>query len=346
MVRSHFLHTNRIKMHYLERAGSGPVLFLIHGNGSSSVFWRKLMGRLPESYRAIAPDLRGFGHSEAAVVDATQGFTDYVDDIVALMQTLNIDRAHFLGHSLGGGMLFSFVADNASKVLSLTLVNPASPYGFGGTKGKNGIPCMTDFAGSGGGIVNPDFVQRLNDKDRSTADENASPKAVMKRYYWKPPFVPDNMDELLESLFQEKIGDKHYPGDYYKSPNFPFVRPGVYGPMNAASPKYLAGKADEFVQTSSKPDVMWIRGSHDEVVSDQSVFDPGALGKIGLLPDYPGEEIFPPQPMVSQTRYVLEQYVSHGGRYQEIVMQDTGHSPFIEKPIEFKKHLTRFIQKN
>ena len=344
MVRSHFLHSNRIKMHYLERAGDGPVLFLIHGNGSSSVFWRKLMGRLPASYRAIAPDMRGYGHSEAAVVDATRGFDDFVEDIAALMRSLEIEQAHFMGHSLGGGMLFAFASVYSEKVQSLTLVNPASPNGFGGTKGVDGKPCMPDFAGSGGGIVNPEFVQRLIKKDRSLADLNASPKAVINRYYWRPPFVPDNIEELLESLFQEKIGEKHYPGDFYKSSNFPFVKPGIYGPMNAASPKYLNGMASAFIYAEKKFKVLWVRGADDEVVSDESVFDPGTLGKLGLLPDYPGAEVYPSQPMVSQTRYVLEQYAEHGGSFQEVVMQETGHTPFIEKPQEFITHLNTFIQ--
>lgn len=346
MVRSHFVQTTRIKMHYLERAGEGPVLFLLHGNGSSSVFWKRMMARLPKSYRAIAPDLRGYGYSEAAITDATKGFGDYVEDIISLMDALEIDRAHFVGHSLGGGMLFSFAVAHAQRIQSLTLVNPASPFGFGGTKGLEGMPCNTDFAGSGGGIVNPEFVKRLKANDLSASDENASPRAVMNRYYWKPPFVPDNMDELLESLFQEKIGEKHYPGDFVKSSNFPFVAPGQYGPMNAGSPKYLNGNAGEFIRVSPKPNVLWVRGSHDEVVSDESVFDLGTLGRMGLVPGYPGKEQYPPQPMVSQTRHVLEQYAQNGGHFIEEVMQNTGHTPFIEQPEIFRNHLTSFIQKN
>jgi pimeloyl-ACP methyl ester carboxylesterase len=47
--------------------------------------------------------------------------------------------------------------------------------------------------------------------------------------------------------------------------------------------------------------------------------------------------------MVSQTRAVLDQYQAAGGQYQEVVIDDTGHSPYIEKPDAFNalfhKHL-------
>ena len=48
--------------------------------------------------------------------------------------------------------------------------------------------------------------------------------------------------------------------------------------------------------------------------------------------------VFPPQPMIDQTRAALEQYVAAGGSYKEIVMQDCGHVPFIEKPDEFNRY--------
>jgi pimeloyl-ACP methyl ester carboxylesterase len=80
---------------------------------------------------------------------------------------------------------------------------------------------------------------------------------------------------------------------------------------------------------------LWVRGSHDQIVGDQSLFDMGTLGSLGAIPGWPGTDVFPPQPMVSQTRAVLDQYRAAGGTYQEVVIPDTGHSPYIEKPAEF-----------
>ncbi len=56
-----------------------------------------------------------------------------------------------------------------------------------------------------------------------------------------------------------------------------------------------------------------------------------------MIPDWPGPEIFPPQPMLGQTRAVLENYKAGGGAYQEVVIENTAHVPFIEKLPEFNE---------
>ena len=73
------------------------------------------------------------------------------------MDTLGIAKAHVVGHSMGGTLVFNLIAAAPGRVLSGTVVNPGSPYGFGGSKGVDGVPCYDDCAGSGGGVVNPDF---------------------------------------------------------------------------------------------------------------------------------------------------------------------------------------------
>jgi hypothetical protein len=100
------------------------------------------------------------------------------------------------------------------------------------------------------------------------------------------------------------------------------------------SPKYI-GDIEEIVNSEPKTNILWVRGSHSLLVSDASSADPGYLGQLGLLPGWPGEEAYPAQPMLGQIREVLERYSATGGSYQEHVIQDTGHIPFIEKPEEF-----------
>jgi hypothetical protein len=80
------------------------------------------------------------------------------------------------------------------------------------------------------------------------------------------------------------------------------------------------------------------------IVSDTSFFDMGNLGKLGFVPGWPGEEVYPPQPMVGQVRYVLEQYQASGGSYEEEVIEDTGHTPFIEKPEEYMSIFTKVLK--
>jgi pimeloyl-ACP methyl ester carboxylesterase len=77
--------------------------------------------------------------------------------------------------------------------------------------------------------------------------------------------------------------------------------------------------------------VLWIHGADDQIVSDTSLLDFGFLGQLGAVPGWPGAEIYPPQPMKTQIRAVLEKYKANGGQYQEVVLSDCGHSPHIEK---------------
>lgn len=311
-----------------------PVIF-VHGNASSATYWEELMLMLPEGFRGIAYDQRGYGDADRAQkINATRGMGDWSDDLAALMETLNLQRAHLVGHSLGGAVLWHFMMEHPARIQTVTLVNPGSPYGFGGTKDLDGTPCYDDFAGSGGGVVNPEFPKLIAAGDRSTDNPQASPRVVMNSFYWKPPFVPKREEDLLSSLLSEHIGEDAYPGDFVPSANWPNVAPGLWGPINAASPKYQKDIKGLYA-ISPKPPALWVRGSDDQIVADLSLFDFGGLGKLGFVPGWPGEEVYPPQPQVSQTRAVLERYAAAGGSFKEVVIEDTGHTPYIEKPEAF-----------
>ena len=345
MIESTFYTTERIKIHALKRMNDtgNEVILLLHGNASSSVFWKEIMTLMPDSYNLIAPDLRGYGKTEDKLIDATRGFDDQTEDVIAMMDFLSIEKFHVVGHSMAGGVIYSLLANFTERVLSATLVDPVSPFGFGGTKGINGEPIWDDFAGTGAGVVNPEFARRMGEGDRSEEDPNASPRIVMNSFYWKPPFQSTEEEELLSGMLEQKISDKHYPGDPETSPNWPGVAPGKFGPVNAASPKYVQGLAQKMIDAPLKTRVLWVRGSDDQIVSNESLFDIFTLGKMGLVPGYPGEKCCPPQPMVDQTRAVLEKYANTGGSYEEVVIEETGHSPFIEKPEEFLQLVTKFL---
>lgn len=75
------------------------------------------------------------------------------------------------------------------------------------------------------------------------------------------------------------------------------------------------------------------------------MFDLGALGKLGYVPGWPGDEIYPPQPMVTQTRYALNRYAKAGGSFEEVVIPDAAHSPHIEKPEAVNAAFHPFLKK-
>jgi pimeloyl-ACP methyl ester carboxylesterase len=104
-----------------------------------------------------------------------------------------------------------------------------------------------------------------------------------------------------------------------------------------------------FARVKERPDVLWIRGDADQIVSDTSLVDLDHLGALGAVPGWPGPEVYPAQPMIGQTRAVLDSYqrraaaTAAGGRYTEHVLASCGHSPHLERPAEFTKLVTDFL---
>lgn len=346
-----FIKTNRLKQHVWSNSLEATptkkdAILFIHGNGSSAAFWESVISssQLSEK-RCVAPDLRGYGLTDSLPIDATNSMQDVVLDLDELVDELQISAFHIVAHSLGGAVAYQLASKITKRIKSMVLVNPCSPFGFGGTKGVEGESCWPDYAGSGGGIANQAFVTRLAKKDRSSRDPQSSPRMVMNTYYWNELFKPSEEveEKLLNSLLSVKVGDHFYPGDFEISPNYPFVKPGKFGPINALSPKYMQALVPDFVNRTADIPILWIRGEFDQIVSDQSLFDFGWLGMAGFMDDYPGAHIYPAQPMVSQTRSVLEK---RSANFKEVVFKGCGHSPFLEQEALFLKEITQFFQEN
>ncbi|MER5336048.1 alpha/beta hydrolase [Micromonospora sp. NPDC002717] len=320
-----------------------PVL-LIHGNCSSAAFWEPLVRRLPDTLRVVAPDLRGYGYTDTAPVDATRGLTDFSDDLAALLDEPSLfapgARPVVVGHSLGGGVAMRLLVDHPDRVAALLLAAPVSPYGYGGTRDLAGTPTTSDFAGTGAGTANQEFVKRLAAGDRG-ADSQASPRNVLRAtYVADPASLGDDEELLLDTLLTTATGDDNYPGTAVDSTNWPGTAPGRRGVLNALSPAYFR-VADELVAVAGKPPVTWIHGDADVIVSDTSLFDLAHLGSLGAVPGWPGADACPAQPMVGQTRAVLERYAAAGGAYREVLLPGCGHSPHLERPAEFVAELLR-----
>ena len=331
------LATTRLTVNLLEQEGSSgdPVVFL-HGNVSSSLFWQQTMLELPAHYRPLAVDLRGFGASDALPVDATRGLRDFSDDLTAVLDALALESVHLVGWSLGGGVALQQLRDDPARLRSVTLVNPVSPYGFGGTHGSDGRLNHPDGAGSGAGTANPEFVRLLAAGERGDASPLA-PRSVLAACYAKGPLEPAAAEGYLDAMLSTVVGEDHYPGDARTSPAWPGVAPGERGVLNCLAPTHL--RIDDLETLALKPPVLWLRGADDVIVSDTSLFDLAHLGALGAVPGWPGAGECPAQPMVTQTRAVLARYAAAGGSVREHVFEGVGHSPHIERPKEFAAEL-------
>jgi len=339
-ISAELVRTPRLET-WTRRAGDPehPPLVLVHGNVSSGVFFEPLMERLADRFHLIAPDFRGYGGSERRAIDATRGLRDLSDDLAALIETLELRTPlHVLGWSAGGGVVMQYAIDHPDRVAGLILEAGMSPYGFGGTKGLDGTPSWPDHAGSGGGTVNPEFLRLLAEGERGS-DSPASPLNTMRAFYTRPEFrlEPAFEERCLTGMLDTRTGDDIYPGDSTPSEHWPGVAPGMTGMNNALSPRYL--DLSGFADLSPAVPVVWIRGDSDQIVSDTSMFDFGYLGQLGAVPGWPGEAVFPPQPMLSQLRAVLER----GGSFREVVYEACGHSPHLEQEDRFAADLREFV---
>jgi pimeloyl-ACP methyl ester carboxylesterase len=324
--------TPRLAVNILEREnqGDGPVVVFLHGNVSSSLFWQPLMLDLPSSVRPIAIDLRGFGDSETAPVDATRGLSDFSDDVLGVLDALDIAQAHLVGWSMGAGVVLQLMLDRPDLVASATLTAPVSPYGFGGTTIDGST--LSGAAGTGGGGANPEFVAALAAGD-TTADSPTSPRQVFRATYVAAGYETGLEDLWVESMLSTRTGEDNYPGTSVANDAWPGFGPGDRGVLNTMTPDHFNVTA--ITELERKPPILWIRGDADAIVSDASFFDLNMLGQAGAIPGWPGAAVAPPQPMVSQTREVFDAYRARGGDVRELVFAGCGHSPHLEYPAEF-----------
>ena len=105
---------NQLNLAYTDE-GSGPAVLLIHGFPLCRAMWQPQIAALVTAgFRVVAPDLRGFGESEAP----TEGYSmeAFADDIAALMTYLGIGRAVVGGMSMGGYVLLNLLERHPDKI--------------------------------------------------------------------------------------------------------------------------------------------------------------------------------------------------------------------------------------
>jgi pimeloyl-ACP methyl ester carboxylesterase len=114
-----------LDVHVLE-AGSGPPVLMLHGWPEHAGCWRDVMPLLADRYRVICPDLRGFGAS-GTPGRGYDGET-FAADQVALLDALELEQAHVVGHDWGGFAAFVLALRHPERVERMLLLNTAPPW--------------------------------------------------------------------------------------------------------------------------------------------------------------------------------------------------------------------------
>lgn len=117
---------NGIQMYYEEKGAGTPIIF-VHGLGDSGDCWRYQTEVFSTSFRTIVMDQRG--HRRSGDGDEVITLDHLREDIIALLDYLKIDKAHFVGHSMGSKVLQEVIAHHPDRFISLTLCSTCAYFG-------------------------------------------------------------------------------------------------------------------------------------------------------------------------------------------------------------------------
>ena len=326
-MRSYSVDTDRLRMHLVESGPEdGVPVVLIHGNLSTGRFYEHLFEDAPARYRLIAPDMRGFGDTEQAPIDATRGLRDWADDTAALLDALDIDAPpHLAGWSTGGAAIAAFALER--PVASLTFIDPVGPYGYGATK-LDGTPHYDDFAGSRRRHRQPGVHRsagrgRSLDRGRHVAAQRAQ-QLLLAADHREPP---EREEMLLDEILKSVTGDDGYPGDTHHVRELARRRPGhARNPQRALAQVLQLGR-DRRPATPSRRSC----GRTGRTTSWSPTARRGRWARSASWASCPaGPDTFTPQPMVAQIRDVLERYAAARRARRDEMFEGSGHFPPID----------------
>lgn len=122
ITRHVFMNSNDIRFHVTD-AGRGFPIFLLHGFPELWYSWRKQIDALAEAgFRVVAPDLRGYGGTDAPEEVDSYVMSNLCEDLVGICDELGFDRAAIVGHDCGGALAWQFALrhpERTARVVSL-----------------------------------------------------------------------------------------------------------------------------------------------------------------------------------------------------------------------------------
>lgn len=122
---SHFVDTPSGRIHY-HAAGEGTPIVLLHGSGPGATGWSNFhrnMGVLSDDFRVIAPDMPGWGQSDPVTYEDR----DHVAAAVDFLDAIGVEKAAFIGNSMGGATSLKVAARHPERVTHLVTMGSGAP---------------------------------------------------------------------------------------------------------------------------------------------------------------------------------------------------------------------------
>jgi pimeloyl-ACP methyl ester carboxylesterase len=108
-------------------AGEGPAVLMLHGLGGTKASFLPSIAALAPSFRTVAVDLLGFGDSDKPL-GASYGPGFQAQAVEQLLDVLELERAHIVGHSMGGRVALELGFTHAGRTDGLVLMTPAMAW--------------------------------------------------------------------------------------------------------------------------------------------------------------------------------------------------------------------------
>jgi len=119
---SRFLQLAEVNLHYRDE-GQGRPIVLLHGTGASLQTWDGWAREMRKSHRVLRLDLPGFGLTGPNATD-TYTIRYYAELLLRFLDSLQLDKVHLAGSSLGGQIAYDFAAAHPERVQKLILISP------------------------------------------------------------------------------------------------------------------------------------------------------------------------------------------------------------------------------
>src|SRR6266700_122689 len=148
-VKHRMIETNGIRLHVAAQ-GEGPLVILCHGFPECWYSWRHQLPALAKAgFRAVAPDLRGYGRSDRPEEVEKYTILDDIGDIVGLVEALGAKQAVIAGHDIGATMAWQAALLRPDRFRGVIALGPPfRPRAFGG--GSVPTTLMPRYENAGG----------------------------------------------------------------------------------------------------------------------------------------------------------------------------------------------------
>ena len=196
--------------------GDGPPLVFLHGAGGAHN-WMPYMDRLAEHYSVTIPSHPGWGRSDTP--DWLDGMGDLAYFYLDFLQTLDADKVHLVGNSLGGWLALEIAVRSTAQVETLTLVSAAGIHVEGVPKGD--IFLWDDDERVYNTFYDPKFAEARLAKQPSEEDSDISLKNHFStaKMAWHPRFYNPELQKWLHRIDVPTLilwgdSDKIFPPAY------------------------------------------------------------------------------------------------------------------------------------